>query len=85
MAVGLVPCHRPGGSAGPGLEDCPLLVEDAQGGVLDLDGDDLPGVRHADLDPLPDDLYPAAAGHQPFHAGRSGRWGRWWSGGSGAL
>jgi len=55
-----------------------VLVEHAQHGVLDLDGDGRAGVTEADLHALTDDLDAAAAGDPPLDAdwgiGGDGRW-----------
>jgi hypothetical protein len=49
-----------------------VLVEDPQDGVVDFDGDGGAGVAEAHLQPLPDDLDSAAAGHPSLHPDRGG-------------
>jgi hypothetical protein len=48
--------------AGNRFDQVVTLVVDAQGGVVDFDGDDLTGVAQPDLDALADDLGASAAG-----------------------
>lgn len=47
------------------------LVVDAQGGVVDFDGDDLTGITQPDLHALADDLGAASAGHGALDSGGS--------------
>ncbi len=50
-----------------------MLIEDAQAGVAELDGDGLAGVAEADLDALAGDLDTAPAGHLPLDGEIGGR------------
>src|SRR5260370_28448115 len=61
--VGLEPADLAVGGARDGGDQLAVLVDDAQGGVAELDGHGLPGVAEADLDTLAGDLDAAAAGH----------------------
>jgi len=47
-----------GGGAGHHTEHGAVFVEDPEPGLLDLDGDDLPGVREPDVDALPASCIP---------------------------
>ncbi len=69
MTVGLVSADLLAAGAGNGFDQVVVVVVDAQGGVVDFDGDDLTGVTKADLDALADDLGAAAAGHRALHPG----------------
>jgi hypothetical protein len=65
-SVGLEPADRTGAVSGHGGDQLAVLVDDAQAGVAELNGDNLAGVGEADLDALPGDLDAAAAGDLPL-------------------
>src|SRR5262245_59340435 len=82
--IGLEPADPAAGDARDGGDQLAVLVDDAQGGVAELDGDGLPGVAEADLDALAGDLDAAAAGDPPLD-GQARLWQRPWSGQADAL
>ena len=61
-SVGLEPADLTGAVSGHGGDQLAVLVDDAQAGIAELNGDNLAGVGEADLDALPGDLDAAAAG-----------------------
>jgi hypothetical protein len=54
-AVGLEPADLASAVSGHGGDQLAMLIGDPQVGVAELDGDDLAGVSHADLDARPHD------------------------------
>lgn len=70
MPVGIEPGDLLAAGAGHDGEDLVVLVEDAQHGVLDLDGDGGAGVAKADRLALADDLDAAARRCRPSGRGR---------------
>jgi hypothetical protein len=55
VTVGLVSADLLAAGVGNVLDQVVVVVVDAQGGVVDFDGDDLAGVAQAYLDALADD------------------------------
>jgi hypothetical protein len=54
--------------AGNGLDQMVAVVVDAQGGLVEFDGDDLAGIMRPDLHALADDLGAAAARRGALYA-----------------
>ena len=64
VTVGLVAADLLAAGAGNIFDQVVALVVDAQGGLVDFDGDDLTGIAQSDLHPLADDLGATAARHR---------------------
>ncbi|MDT7595434.1 MAG: hypothetical protein QOJ06_980 [Pseudonocardiales bacterium] len=83
--VGLVAGDLLAAGAGNMLDQVIVVVVDAQGGFVDFDGDDLPGLAQPDLDALADDVGAPGAGHGALGPGgtlvedrsRAGVWAPW--------
>ncbi len=71
--MGLEPADLAGAGSGHGGEQLAVRIDDLQGGVVEFDADDLPGVGQADLDALAGDPDAAAAGHLPLDGQAGGR------------
>jgi hypothetical protein len=67
-SVGFEPADLACAVSGHGDDQLAVLIDDAQAGVAELDGDGLPGVAEADLDALSGYLDTAAAGYLPLDA-----------------